>query len=169
MFIGTINRTPKNHKMKIQLEKREMLKTLVRDIIAQDPLISIRKAQKVIEGREYAIGNKYLSRLMTEVRQEVRGYSDNKEIGDRLTEVRERFRLLIKQLNRIVYWDFDIARTYNIPEPTVAEKYRAIKLIGQLELSLLRTEFALGLFGNKKVTKVELSKSQTTTLKVGLE
>lgn len=156
--------------MKIQKEKRELLKTAVRDIIAQEPLISIRKAQEVVERRtEYSIGDKFLSRLMGEVRQEVRGYSDNKELGDRLTEVRERFRLLIKQLNRIAYWDFDTARTYNIPEPTVAEKYRAIKLIGQLELSLLRTEFALGLFGNKKVTRVELSKSQTTTLKVGLQ
>lgn len=156
--------------MKIQKEKREILKTAVRDIIAQEPLVSIRRAQKAVEHRtEYSIGDKFLSRLMSEVRQEVRGYSDNKELGDRLTEVRERFRVLIKQLSRVAYWDFDVGRTYAIAEPTVAERYRAIKLIGQLELSLLRTEFALGLFGNMKVKKVELSKSQTTTLKVGFE
>lgn len=156
--------------MKIQKEKREILKTLVRDIIAYDPLISIRRAQKIIESREeYTIGNKFLSRLMTEVRQEARIHSDNKEIGNRLTEVRERFRLLIKQLGRIAYWDVEIGMTYKISEPTIAERYRAIKLIGQLELSLLRAEFALGLFGNMKVNKVELSKSQTTTLKVELE
>ncbi len=155
--------------MKIQQEKREILKTLVRDIIAYDPLISIRRAQEIIESREYTIGNKFLSRLMTEVRQEARVYSDSKEIGSRLTEVRERFRLLIKQLGRIAYWDVEIGMTYKISEPTNAERYRAIKLIGQLELSLLRTEFALGLFGNMKVAKVELSKSQKTTLKVGFE
>ena len=155
--------------MKIQQEKREILKTLVRDIIAYDPLISIRRAQEIMKDREYSIGNKFLSRLMTEVRQEARVYSDGKEIGDRLTEVRERFRLLIKQLSRIAYWDVEIGMTYKISEPKHAERYRAIKLIGQLELSLLRTEFALGLFGNMKVKKVELSKSQTTTLKVGFE
>jgi hypothetical protein len=156
--------------MKIIQEKENYLKTHIRDILAINPLVTIRSMQTMMEKRTgHSIGDKYLSKLMQKIRREAIIRSDVKRIDERLTEVRERNRVHIEHLERVVYWSPEYRRQYGIHEPQLREKLAAIKLVSYLDIALLKAELMLGLFENKKVTSVELSKSQTTTLKVGFE
>ena len=155
--------------MKIILEKESFLENHIRDILAVNPLASIRGMQEFIENNTgHALSKNYTSKLMDKVRKKALVESDRKKINERLAEVRERNRAHIEYLQRCLYWKFEYLKTYGMNEPTFKEKMAAIKLINHLELSLLKAELIVGVFENNSV-EVELTRSQRMTMKMGLK
>lgn len=150
------------------LEKENYLKGTIRDIVAVNPLVSIRKMQELVaHNTGYPISKNYTAKLIDKARKQAIMESDRKKANERLAEVRERFRVLTQYLSRVQYWKPEYHRDYGMPEPTFKEILASIKLIGQLELALLKAESIVGLFENKGV-EVELTRTQNTTLRVGV-
>ncbi len=143
--------------MKIILEKENFLKSNVRDIIAINPLVSIRKMQEMVErntGRP--ISDKYVVKLMHKVRREALIQSDRKKLNVRLAEVRERYRVLMENLNRTIYWKRQYFQDYGLDEPTYAERLQAIKLIAKLDLDLFKAELSAGMFEDRRIAVEEM-------------
>ena len=154
--------------MKIIQEHEDYLRRHIRDILAINPLASVRSMQEMIEKRtERSISDKYLSKLMQKIRRQVIVESDRKQVNERLSEVRERNRAHIEYLERILLWKPEYYWKYGMDEPKLKDKMSAIKLVSQLDLALLKAEFLVGMFESKGV-QLELTRSQSTTLKVGL-
>ncbi len=137
--------------MKIILEKENFLKSHIRDIIAINPLVSIRKMQELVEkNTKHAISGKYVMKLMEKIRREAVVQSDRKRLNVRLAEVRERYRVLSENLIRTIYWDWESLELYGIQKPKEKDRQSAIKLLAQMELGLLKAELAIGMFENQQ-------------------
>jgi len=145
--------------MKILQQKEEYLVETIRNGIALNPLVSIRKMQELVEhntGR--SISDKYVSKLMYKVRKGAVIESDRKKLNIRLTEVRERYRVLMDYLTKVVYWKYDFYTDYGIAEPEQKEKLCAIKLLAQMELALFKAELDAGMFQNRQLAIEEMLK-----------
>ena len=153
--------------MKIISEKENFLKNMVRDIIAVDPLASIRRAQELVENNTgHSISDKYLAKIMYKVRREAVVQSDRKKINERLSEVRVRYRMLIKNLNRTIYWKQEYLNEYGLRRPDYKQTHAAIKLVAQLELALFRAELDAGMYEDRRVAIEDMLKQGV--LPVGL-
>jgi len=143
--------------MKVLPEKEEFLKTTIRNAIALNPLVSIRRMQEIVEkntGR--SISDKYLNRLMHKIRRQAVVQSDRKQINERLAEVRERYRVLMDDLCRTIYWRPEFLHDYGLQYPSFNERLAAMKLLAQLELALFRAERETGMFENKQTAINEM-------------
>jgi hypothetical protein len=156
--------------MKILSPKRQFLQTAVRNIVAANPLVPIRRVQELVRQRtDRSISKNFASRLMDEVRDQAINESNQKEVNERVSELRERHRILIEYLTRVQNWQPDYVWEYGMRnEPTLRERMAAIKLISQLELTLFKAESITGLFERKGAT-LQITRSQSTTLKVDLK
>lgn len=145
--------------MKIIPEKEEYIKMTIRNSIALNPLVSIRKMQEMVEkntGR--SISDKYAAKLMRKVRRQAVVESDRKQINERLAEVRERYRMLIEDLTRTIYWKPDFLNDYGLHRPSFKERHAAIKLVAQLELALFKAELDAGMFQDRRTAIAEMLK-----------
>lgn len=143
--------------MKMILEKENFLKSNIRDIIAVNPLVSIRKVQELVEhntGRP--ISDKYTSKLMYKIRREAVIQSDRKKMNERLAEVRELYRVLMDDLKRRIYWKPEFSQQYGLVYPSFKERIACMKLLGQMELALFRAELDVGMFENKQLALDEM-------------
>jgi hypothetical protein len=135
--------------MKILPEKEEFLMNSVRNAIAVNPLVSVRRMQEIVEkntGR--LLSDKYTAKLMKKLRRRAIIESDRKQVNERLSEVRERFRVLTDDLMRIIYWTPEIAKIYGQPCPSFKERIAAMKLLAQLDLAIFKAELDIGMFKN---------------------
>ncbi len=139
--------------MKILEHKEEFIVWRIRDAIALDPLVSMRKLQKVIkENTGRSISDKYLSKLMKKIRTKTIVESDRKQLNERLAEVRERYRVLSENLMRTIYWDWTSMQKCGIQKPKEKERQSAIKLLAQMELALLKAELDVGAFEDQQLS-----------------
>lgn len=138
--------------MKILPEQEEFLQCYVRDCLAINPMVPIRKMQElVLTNTGRSISDKYLARLMLKIRRQVVFQSDQKKISERLAEVREKYRVLSDQSSRIAYWRTDFLNLYGLQEPSLRERLAAIKTMAYLETSLFKNELYAGMFENKQL------------------
>jgi len=138
--------------MKILPEKEEFLKNTIRNAIAVNPLVSIRRMQEIVEcntGR--SISDKYASKLMHKIRRQAVIQSDRKQMNERLAEIRERFRVLTDDLFRTIYWKPEFIKQYGISCPSYKERLAAMKLLAQLDLALFHAELDAGMFENRQI------------------
>jgi len=143
--------------MKVLPEKEEFLKDTIRNAIALNPLVSIRKMQELVEhntGR--SISDKYTTKLMWKIRRQAVVYSDRKKMNERLAEVRERYRVLMQDLCRTIYWKPEYLNDYGLQYPNFKERLAAMRLLAQLELALFKAELAAGVFENQQVAIEEM-------------
>jgi len=139
--------------MKILEHKEEFIIWRIRDAIALDPLVSMRKLQLVIQEKTGRyISDKYLAKLMRKIRTKTIFESDRKQLNERLTEVRERYRVLSENLLRTIYWDWTSLEKCGIQKPTEKERQSAIKLLAQMELALFKMELDVGAFENQQLS-----------------
>lgn len=140
-------------------EKEEILKTTIRNVIALNPLVSIRKMQELVDHNTgHLISDKYLARLMQKIRRQAIIESDRKKITERLAEVRERYRVLIEDLARTIYWKPEFLNQYGTQLPSNKERIMAMKLLAQMELALFKVELDVGTFENKQLALNEMLK-----------
>lgn len=138
--------------MKIILEKEEFLQNTIRDAIAVNPLVSIRRMQEIVkQNTGHSISDKYTAKLMKKIRRRAVIQSDRKLMNERLSEVRERFRVITDDLFRTIYWRPDFLIDYGLVNPSPKERLAAMKLLGQLELALFKAEVDTGVFENRQI------------------
>lgn len=143
--------------MKILPEKEEFLRSTIRDAIAANPLVTIRGMQEIVEyntGRP--ISDKYVVRLMHKIRRRAVIQSDRKKMNERLAEVRERYRLLMDDLMRTIYWKPEFLEMYALQPPSFKERLAAMKLLAQMELALFRAELDAGMFEDRQAAIDEM-------------
>jgi len=143
--------------MKMLPEKEEFLQNTIRNAIAVNPLVSIRGMQEIVEhntGR--SISDKYTSKLMRKIRRQAIIQSDQKQMNERLAEIRERFRVLTDDLFRTIYWKPDFLEQYGLSYPSFKQRLAAMKLLAQLELALFHAELDAGMFENKQIAIEEM-------------
>lgn len=129
------------------LEKEEFLKNTIRNIVGINPFVSIRKMQELVEkDTGYPISKNYTAKLVRKTRQRVIVESDRKQMNERLSEVREKHRIFMEYLSRVLYWKVQYYRDFGIQEPTLKEKMMAMRLHADLERSLFKTEVTMGAF-----------------------
>lgn len=153
--------------MKMILEKENFLKNNIRDLIVINPLASIRGIQKNIKERTgHSISDKYVSKLMYKIRKKAIVESDRKELNERLSEVRERYRVLFENLMRTIYWNWESLEMCGIQKPNEKQRQSAIRLLAQMELALFRMELDVGVFENRQflINKIPEQKILITEL-----
>lgn len=145
--------------MKMILEKEDFLKNTIRDIVAVNPMVSVRRMQKLVEvNTKHSISKNYTAKLMEKMRRKAVIESDRKKVNERLAEMRERQRVHLEYLERMLLWRPEYHRDYGMQEPTLKEKMMAIKVQAHLENSLFRTELAAGVFENRQIAIAEMLK-----------
>jgi hypothetical protein len=143
--------------MKIVPQQEAYLRETIRDALALDPLITIRRLQKIVERTtRHSISDKYLMRLLQKVRREIVIQSDRKQVSVRLTEVRERYATLQKQLYRIIYWTPENFPKYGIRRPKASERINAARTVAQMDLALLKAELDVGAFEDRRAALAEM-------------
>lgn len=145
--------------MKILEEKEKFIYQTIRDSLALNPMISIRGLQEAFQIRTgHTISDKYVSKLREKMRRKAIIESDRKQLKDRLSEVRERYRVLSENLWRTIYWNWESLKLCGIQKPTEKERQSAIELLAKMELALLKTEFEIGVFENRQLAISEMLK-----------
>jgi hypothetical protein len=145
--------------MKILEEKEKFIYQTIRDSIALNPLVSIRGLQEGFQKRTgHTISDKYVSKLRDKMRRRAIVESDRKQLNERLSEVREKYRVLAENLWRTIYWDWESLKICGIQKPTEKERQNAIELLAKMELALLKTEFEVGVFENRQLAISEMLK-----------
>lgn len=143
--------------MKVILEKEEFLQNTIRNAIAVNPLVSIRRMQEIVkQNTGHSISDKYTTKLMKKIRRRAVIQSDRKLMNERLSEVRERFRVITDDLFRTIYWRPEFFIDYGLVNPSPKERLAAMKLLGQLELALFRAEVDTGVFENRQIIVHEM-------------
>lgn len=137
--------------MKMLQEKEDFLKNTIRNAIAVNPLVSIRRMQEIVESNTgRSISDKYVSKLMRKIRRQAVIQSDRKQMNERLAEIRERFRVLTDDLFRTIYWKPDFIKQYGLSYPSQKERFVAMKLLAQLDLALFHAELDAGMFEDRQ-------------------
>ena len=103
-----------------------------------------------------SISDKYVAKLMLKVRRQAVVQSDRKKMNERLAEVRERYRLLMEDLGRTIYWQPDFLQKYRLHCPSFKERLAAMKLLAQLEIALFKAELDAGMFENRQLALEEM-------------
>lgn len=142
--------------MKILPQQETHLREIIRDALALDPLITVRRLQVMVRSNaRRSISDKYLMRLMHKVRREIVVQSDRKKLTDRLAEIRERHATLRKHLLRIAYWS-PASADHGITRPKASEQIKAIKTVVQMDLDLLQAELDVGLYEDRRLALEEM-------------
>lgn len=143
--------------MKILPQQEATLREMIRDALALDPLITIRRLQVMVRNNaRRTISDKYLMSLLKKVRREIVIQADRKKLTDRLAEIRERHATLRKQLLRIAYWSPIGSADHGITRPKASEQISAIKAIVQIDLDLLKAELDVGIYEDRRTALEEM-------------
>jgi hypothetical protein len=137
--------------MKISDYREGHLREQVREIIALNPMVTIRGLQRILQHNTgHSISDKYAARLLRKVHRTAVVQADHQKLSSRILEVRERNIALRNQLYRIAYWTPQNFSLYGIPKPKSSERINAIRTIAQLDLALLKAELDVGMYENRQ-------------------
>jgi hypothetical protein len=143
--------------MKVLPQQEAYLREQIRDKLALYPMATIRELQRSMPLRDgRLISDKYLMKLLNKVRREIVFQSDRKKVSSRLTEIRERYATLQKQLLCIAYWMPADYAHHNINRPKEWERIKAIRTIAQMDLALLKAEMDVGMYEDRRFALEEM-------------
>lgn len=135
-------------KLPVQEEK---IKRAIRDIVIIDPLISVTKLQDALleKGYKSATGNaldwRYVHKLKTKVHRTAIEQTDREKVIERVTEMKERYRLMLERLWRIVYYTDDLKKEGFMP-PSYKDQINAINSIIRLDSIIFNAQLDAGIF-----------------------
>jgi len=131
--------------------QEEKIKRAIRDILVVDPLISITKLQDTLFEKGYRSANgtildwRYIQKLKQKVHRATIEQTDRTKVSERMTEMKERYRLMLERLMRIVYYNDEMKKEGFNP-PSIREQINAINSIIRLDVTLFNSELDAGLF-----------------------
>jgi hypothetical protein len=138
------------------------LKLAVRDVVARNPLISVRALQNELKERGYmtAQGNtldwQYVAKVVRKLNREKALAVDQQKINERLAETKERYRVIIERLWRIIDYKPEYLHEFLMTPPGTDEVIRAANTIIKLDLAILKAEMDAGIF-DRKLGSVDLN------------
>src|SRR5882724_9438355 len=122
---------------KITEHKEMALRRVIRDAMAIDPLITVSGLQRVVESKTgRPIDELYVKKLLRKVTGEMVIVADRERYEKRISQLRERNRILIDELLRIAY------NASTSPK----DKVNALGTIARIENAQVKLEMDLGLF-----------------------
>lgn len=131
--------------------QEEKIKRAIRDIVVIDPLISIAKIQDALleKGYRSSSGNtldwRYVQKLKNKVHRTTVENTDRARVSERVSEMKERYRLMLERLFRIVYYNDDMKKEGFMP-PSAKDQISAINSIMRLDVLVFNSELDAGLF-----------------------
>jgi hypothetical protein len=134
----------------------------IRDILARDPLTSVQKLQRDLKDRGFqtAAGNTldwhYVAKVVRKLGREAAFAVDQQKIQDRLAITKERYRLMVERLWRIIDYKWEYLEKFALYPPKTDEIIKAINTLMKLDLAILKAEMDAGIF-ERKLGTVDLN------------
>jgi hypothetical protein len=142
-------------------EAEHQLKLAIRDIVARNPLVSVAALQRDLAERGFKTnqGNTldwyYVAKVVRKLNREKALAVDAQKIGERLAITKERYRVIIEKLWKIIDWKPEYAAD-GILLPETGEIIRAADTIIKMDLAILKAEMDAGIF-DRKLGTVDLN------------
>jgi hypothetical protein len=136
-------------------EQEVQLKLAIRNEVARNPIISVVQLQNALKehGFKTAQGNpldwRYVSKMLRKLNREKALSVDQQKVNERLAITKERYRVIIESMWRIIDWKPEYIEQYNIYPPKVGERIKAANTIINLDLAILKAEMDAGIFDRK--------------------
>lgn len=147
---------------KVPNEKESEIKLAIRDALVLDPLISLRRLQKVLQEKRFTtasgtpLDKDYINRLIRKLTRENAEKVNRQEVAGRIAELKERYRLLYDKLLRIAFFDYEKIEP-GAPIPKHKDQIAAINTIIKWDLAILQAEMDAGIF-ERKLGTLEVEK-----------
>ncbi len=141
--------------MRKSLDQELQIKLAIRDVVARNPLISVLQLQSVLKERGFktAEGNPlhwhYVAKLVRKLNREKALAVDLQKVNERIAETKERYRVMIEMLWRIIDYRAEYLTEYYMSPPSHAEKISAANTLIKLDLAILKAEMDAGIFDRK--------------------
>ncbi len=145
--------------MKKRLEVEQHIKQIIRDQIAVNPIMSIRKIQTALfDGGFKTYQDKlldwyYVAKLVRKIQNENIATLKFQDKAARLVILREKYRVISEKLFKVLFYD-TMQSDPLIPVPTYQEQIAAANMIMRWELAVFYAEMDAGVF-NKDVQDSE--------------
>lgn len=155
--------------MRKSTEQEHQISLAIRDVIARNPMISVLQLQAVLKERGFktAEGNPlhwhYLAKLVRKLNREKVIAVDLQKVNERLAETKERYRVMVEMLWRIIDYRVEYLTQYLMGPPSHAEKISAANTLIKLDLAILKAEMDLGIF-DRKLGTLDLNLYRATPL-----
>jgi hypothetical protein len=154
--------------MKKTAEQETRLKLAIRDIIVRNPLISGHQLCRELAELKFvtAQGNPldwyYVAKVVRKLNREKALAVDTQKIGERLAITKERYRVIIEKLWKIIDWKEEYVKE-GIFLPKTDEIIKAANTIIKLDLAILKAEMDAGIF-ERKLGSVDMNVYRATQL-----
>ncbi len=131
--------------------QEERIRRAIRDIAVIDPIISTRKLQDALYEKGYKTSNntpldwRYIHKLRTKVHRQVIEEADREKVTNRVSELKEKYRVLSERLIRIAFYSDDL-RKEGMPPPSIKDQIGAINTILRYDLALFNAQLDAGIF-----------------------
>jgi hypothetical protein len=136
-------------------EQEQQLKLAIRNEIARNPLVSVLHLQNALKERGFktAEGNPlhwhYLAKLVRKLNREKALAVDTQKASERIAITKERYRLMVEVLWRIIDWKDEYLVQYHLYPPKPGEVIKAVDTLVKLDIAILKAEMDLGIFDRK--------------------
>jgi hypothetical protein len=133
----------------------ESLKLAVRDIVGRNPLIAVRALQNELKERGFitAQGNpldwQYVAKVVRKLNREKAVAVDTQKASERIAITKERYRLMVEVLWRIIDWKDEYVEKYRLMPPKPSDVINAVDTLIKLDIAILKCEMDLGIFDRK--------------------
>lgn len=141
--------------MRKSAEQEHQIRLAIRDVVARNPLISVLQLQSVLKERGFktAEGNAlhwhYLAKLVRKLNREKALAVDLQKVNERIAETKERYRIMVEMLWRIIDYKMEYIELYNLFPPKNDERIKAANTLVKLDLAILKAEMDAGIFDRK--------------------
>ncbi len=145
--------------MKKRLEVEQHIKQIIRDQIAVNPIMSIRKIQTALFDagfktyQDKLLDWYYVAKLVRKIQNENIATLKFQDKAARLVILREKYRIISEKLFKVLFYD-TMQSDPLVPVPTYQEQIAAANMIMRWELAVFYAEVDAGVF-NKDVQESE--------------
>ena len=148
--------------MKKPRTQEEKIRRAIRDAIVIDPLISVAKLQDALFDKGFRTpGNTtldwhYVAKLREKIHRQSIENVDRQKVSQRVSEMKERYRLVFERLIRIAFYSEDLKKE-GIPPPSYRDQISALREISRLDVAIFGAELDAGIF-ERHIGTLEIEK-----------
>jgi len=142
--------------------QEEKIKRAIRDVISFDPLISVDRLRNALFDRGFKTFDnnplkwEYIAKLRDKIHRQTIEEVDRKKLIERITEFKEKNRLVFDRLVRIAFYTDDLKKE-GISPPSFKDQISALNSIVKLDLAIFGAELDAGIF-KRHIGKIEIEK-----------
>lgn len=151
-----------NTSMKKPRVQEDKIKRTIRDAIVIDPLISIAKLQDALFDKGYRTAANaplhwhYVAKLRDKMHRQAIENVDHKKVNERVSEMKERYRLVFERLIRIAFYSDDLKKE-GVQPPSYRDQISALREISRLDVAIFNAELDAGIF-ERHIGTLEIEK-----------